>query len=49
MSYWGHGELQGWAGNGIAEVELILLGETLVLSVGWPAVSGDEGIHRDVD
>lgn len=49
LSYWGHGEFQRWARNGIAEVKLILLSETLILGVGRSAVFRDEGIHRDVD
>lgn len=48
MGYWGHGKLQRWAGNGIGEVQLILLREALVLGVGRSAVLRDEGVHRDV-
>lgn len=48
LSYWGHGKLQRWTRNGIAKVELILLGETLILRVGRSAVLRDEGVHRDV-
>lgn len=48
LSYWRHCKLQRWARNGIAEVKLILLGETLILRVGRSAVSCDEGVHRDV-
>lgn len=48
LSYWGHGELQRWARNGIAEVKLVLLGEALILRVGRSAVSRDKGVHCDV-
>lgn len=48
LGYWGHGKLQGRAGDGIGEVELILLGEALVLDVGRSAVPCDEGVHGGV-
>lgn len=48
LSYWGHGKLQRGTRNGIAKVELILFGETLILRVGRSAVSRDEGVHCDV-
>lgn len=48
LGYWGHGELQRWAGDSIVEIQLILLGEALVLGVGGSAVSRDKSVHRDV-
>lgn len=48
MGYWGHGKLQRWTGDGIGEVQLILLREALVLGVDRSAVLCDEGVHRDV-
>lgn len=49
LSYWRHGKLQRWCSHGLAELQLILIVEALVLGVGRPTVSCDEGIHRDVD
>lgn len=48
LSNWGHGKLQRWSRHSLIELQLILIVEALVLGVGRPAVSRDEGIHRDV-
>lgn len=48
LSYWGHGKIQRWGSHGFTELVVILIVEGLVLGIGRPAVSRDEGIHCDV-